>query len=726
MGIKNQEFAIGKKGQLLSGLRWLLVSVLLITPALSMATILGPTPDGGEFQVNQTINSDQHYTAVDYAPDGSYVAAWETNGQDGSGYAVYGRCYAADGTPTSDEFRVNTYTNNDQRRPAVKVAPDGSFVIAWHSYGADGDGWGVFFQRYDRSCASTGGETPVNSTTNNAQFGASLSIALDGHFVITWHSNEQDGSGYGVYAQLFNADGTNRGTEFRVNTTTSGHQQWPELDMDAEGNFTIAWRDASQDGNSWGVFAQRYAADGSEIGGEIQVNTETASEQRDVDVAMAADGRHIMTWHSTGGQDGSSMGVYAQRYNANGSTAGSEFKVNDYTVGEQSWPSTAMAPDGRFVISWTGAQEISGYGIYAQAYAADGSTDGNEFPVNFTTDNHQKYSNVSMGTDGRILVSWESNLQDTSGYGVYAQRYLGDEGNVNLDLAVNSPELATPGGLLSYMLEASNAGPETAWYSVVSATLPTGFGFDSFSGADWSCTVMGQELTCISLELSNGASAAFTLNLTTPAGVMEFDQWTNINFDLQPSLLTEIDPSNNAYMPMVVAVDQDNDGIANELDNDIDGDGFANANDVFPYDVTESLDTDNDGVGNNADTDDDNDGVNDGLDAFPFDASESVDTDGDGIGNNTDENDDGDSRNDDSDACPLDPDEIFDTDGDGICNNADPDDNNDGTLDENEATFIGSSSTRTTEGGMFGGSFDITLMLSMLGLLSVSRVRRRK
>lgn len=47
-------------------------------------------------------------------------------------------------------------------------------------------------------------------------------------------------------------------------------------------------------------------------------------------------------------------------------------------------------------------------------------------------------------------------------------------------------------------------------------------------------------------------------------------------------------------------------------------------------------DTDNDGIPNNEDNDDDGDGINDEDDLFPLDSTENMDSDGDGVGDNTD------------------------------------------------------------------------------------------
>ncbi len=43
-----------------------------------------------------------------------------------------------------DQFQVNTYTLDEQRYPAVAMANDGSCLAAWESNGQDGSGYGIF------------------------------------------------------------------------------------------------------------------------------------------------------------------------------------------------------------------------------------------------------------------------------------------------------------------------------------------------------------------------------------------------------------------------------------------------------------------------------------------------------------------------------------------------------------------------------------------------------
>ena len=44
---------------------------------------------------------------------------------------------------------------------------------------------------------------------------------------------------------------------------------------DSSGNFVVVWMSDSQDGSSDGVFGQRYASSGTPLGPEFRVNTYT-------------------------------------------------------------------------------------------------------------------------------------------------------------------------------------------------------------------------------------------------------------------------------------------------------------------------------------------------------------------------------------------------------------------------------------------------------------------
>ena len=110
----------------------------------------------------------------------------------------------------------------------------------------------------------------VNTTTKNVQGASNISELENGGFVITWSSREQDGSGWGAYAQIYDKGGNKIGNEFLVNTTTNGSQSNfsmpPVVSPLNHGGFVISWDDYTKDADgSRGIYAQIFDAMGNAI-----------------------------------------------------------------------------------------------------------------------------------------------------------------------------------------------------------------------------------------------------------------------------------------------------------------------------------------------------------------------------------------------------------------------------------------------------------------------------
>ncbi len=73
---------------------------------------------------------------------------WDSIGPDGDGYGVMGRAFRADGSALGAEFRVSAYAPADQIFSALAMDEDGDAVAAWLSEGQDGSGVGAFARRY--------------------------------------------------------------------------------------------------------------------------------------------------------------------------------------------------------------------------------------------------------------------------------------------------------------------------------------------------------------------------------------------------------------------------------------------------------------------------------------------------------------------------------------------------------------------------------------------------
>lgn len=268
-------------------------------------------PQGGEFAVNQHTTSGQQFATVAMDSDGDFVVAWESVVQDGSSYGVYARRYDAAGAPQGNEFLVPSTTAAVQAAATVAMDDAGNFVVAWGS-SQDGN-YNIYARRFSAAGAALGGEFIVNGFLGDTQYFPWASMDADGDFVVVWQSAGQDTSGYGIYGQRFNSAGVPVGAEIPVNTFVPFDQDFPYVSMNDAGDFIVAWDSNNQDGDLFGSYAQVFRADGTRAGGEFRNNTFTTEDQSFPTVALADNGLFVVAWQSRF-QDGSQHGIYAQRY----------------------------------------------------------------------------------------------------------------------------------------------------------------------------------------------------------------------------------------------------------------------------------------------------------------------------------------------------------------------------------------------------------------------------
>ena len=379
-------------------------------------------PMGTETRANTYTTSYQWIPVIDCNDTDGFVVVWQSTLQDTSGEGIYAQLFANPMPAYSSEYQVNTYTSGNQTLPAVAVDQDGDHVVVWQSYSQDGSGQGVYGQRYDGDGAAQGSEFQVNTYSTYDQEYPSVAMDADGDFVVVWDGWNTSGTDLEVFAQRYNAAGAPQGSEFQVNTHTTYDQNRPAVAMDAAGNFVVVWQSYAQDGDNWGIYGQRYAADGTPSGSEFQVSTYTTSYQASPAIAMNATGDFVVVWTSYG-QDGSRTGAYGQRFSSDGTPQDSEFLVNIVTNYYQEAPDVAIDATGNFTVVWYCA--TSGYNgeIYLRRYANDGAALTGEVLVNTTTTSRQDNPTIAMSPEGDFAVTWRSDDQDGSDFGVFAQRY---------------------------------------------------------------------------------------------------------------------------------------------------------------------------------------------------------------------------------------------------------------------------------------------------------------
>ncbi len=342
--------------------------------------------------------------------------------------------------PQGSEMQVNTYTTGNQGLPQVASDAQGNTVVVWEgSNDQDGSSWGIFGQRFGIDGQPEGAEFQVNSYTLDLQVDPQVDRSPQGDFVVVWMSYMQTGGDvFDIFAQRYDASGTALGGELQVNTFTTGYQGNPDVALDDAGNFLVVWESETQDGSLKGVYGQRFDNSGAPAGDEFLVNTTFASDQNDP-VAVATDGNFLVAWEDEG-FDGSSETVVMQAFDGAGTPLGGEVQVNTFTTGDQEDPSIAVGADGSFAIAWeSDGQDGSDEGIFAQLFDASRQPLGDEVQVNLHTPFNQENPAIAADGQGGFYVVWQSEQQaDVDSFDdIYGRRLDGQGNALGTELLIN-------------------------------------------------------------------------------------------------------------------------------------------------------------------------------------------------------------------------------------------------------------------------------------------------
>lgn len=377
--------------------------------------------DGGSFRAaEEGVTHDKRFPKIADDAQGNYVVVWESfntaSGSDDDRQGVQGRRFAADGTPRGAQFQANNLIADEQRFPDVGMAADGRFVVVWQSgtpfgektvrgrtYRADGSPFGQEFQ------VNT---TPVNPGGSSMSPVPKVDMAPNGSFVVVWQSETttgNDGDNLSVQAQRFSPDGSKRGGQLQVNSTTVNRQQYPNVAMGADGSFIAVWVDFG----TRQVHSRKFGANGAPLAPEVQFGERVQLDPPSI--ATAPQDHSLVAWASTrsSGSDQDRQSVQAQGLDASGAPTGTHFQVNQVIEDDQFQPEVGAGPAGDFVVVWTsdstnGNDEDTS--VQARHIAAPGRFFDVQFQLNDEINSTQSDAAVALGPQGAVTAYFSTGL----------------------------------------------------------------------------------------------------------------------------------------------------------------------------------------------------------------------------------------------------------------------------------------------------------------------------
>ncbi|MGB2824022.1 MAG: S8 family serine peptidase, partial [Phycisphaerae bacterium] len=192
--------------------------------------------EGRFIQEPFTVAGDAGGVKIAADSSGDFVVTW--GARQHLDY-VRGQCFDADGNLLGEPFTVAADAVGFLHNRDVAMAPDGRFIVVWAEDWNDTErSGGLHYRLYDSDGSPVG---PARRVAPGRAEQASVDVADDGRFVIAWTGLDEDP--WGVYARRYAADGTPQGDIHRVNAAVSGAQGYPTVVMKGDGDFVVSWQD---------------------------------------------------------------------------------------------------------------------------------------------------------------------------------------------------------------------------------------------------------------------------------------------------------------------------------------------------------------------------------------------------------------------------------------------------------------------------------------------------
>jgi hypothetical protein len=198
---------------------------------------------------------------------GAAVFFWEDcrNG----GVELYGQRYTMKGLAAGVNFRVTPAGwSNMQMNPDVAMDDYGRFVVVWDEKGQAGqDVYGKLFAANGTPIRE---EFEIAKAADATEAMVSATAAMDsaGNFTVCW--NKQKANQSDIFIRRFDASGTALGQASRINAQLTGYSKTPAIGMNRAGRFVVAWEDNLTDMTD--IMAQRFDNAGAMVGGNFEAS----------------------------------------------------------------------------------------------------------------------------------------------------------------------------------------------------------------------------------------------------------------------------------------------------------------------------------------------------------------------------------------------------------------------------------------------------------------------
>lgn len=268
-----------------------------------------------------------------------------------------------------------------------------------------------------------------NGITTDQYYDSDITQLSNGNVLITWTSGDDAGvgspNGTDIIGQIFDPLGNEVGSEFRVNTVRSAHNEGsPSISAVDGGGFVITYVDTEVVAGPPVVFnldiiAETYSSTGSYLRGTTVHNNANNEFQAAPQIASLSATNSLVTWLNTSNGD-----VMARSYNPATGALGAEVTIYNGATGSGEGVTgveiAALEQSNRYAISYVDIDSGNDQ-VYLEITNTSGTT-LNTAIVDSGLDTARD-THVTELSNGNLVVSWTTDGSGGSNSGVRARIY---------------------------------------------------------------------------------------------------------------------------------------------------------------------------------------------------------------------------------------------------------------------------------------------------------------
>lgn len=418
------------------------------------------------------------------------VAYSDRDSISGKGKDIYVRRFLAGNVPLGAPTIVNTTTSGSQMNPDIAVRPDGSFVVVWQSEGQDGSGWGVYGRLYDVDATPIGGEIQVAQTTSGSQIAPHVAIGGTGvGFVVSWTDSGANSGNGAIYAREFGPTGTATTNELQIAGVSGKGYGVSDIALVSRG-YAVTWVVLNVDGDNDADVQTRVVDMANDtLLSVVTVNTSLPGDQAEPVIARSgsAGTSYYVAYSDASTAEAT---IHVRRIDDSASTTYDVVQASQDSIGNRSRPRIDTDSAGNFVIGWSQQEAETTYSstVY-RTFDAQSNATSNEIAV---TDGSSIRTMMDIVMTGSGTFVDLTSIGEFSGYGLAS---IGTYANVIRLDGTSANDSIVAYDLDSQTIRAAVNGVAQNFVKSAYAWIRSelGDGDDTFTGGDVSimCTVSG-------------------------------------------------------------------------------------------------------------------------------------------------------------------------------------------------------------------------------------------